>query len=247
MSKVPSGALAGAAAAAGALAGVVARLSNGLPLAADVAASVQRDCTRVAQVSAPRVRGAPDIATIGASLVRAVQAGARAAEASDASAGLYEAAAQAGVTFPASASPVLTRQYALARALAATVEVACLGEAFVAEASTAFSDRRSATEARARIGRAMDGASDRISIALGQEVLAMLSGVARETSGHLALLATSLQPVVRVEAGRSYPSTALAWGLYGDPARAADLVQRNRCGTPLFLPASVEAIAPAGA
>ena len=55
------------------------------------------------------------------------------------------------------------------------------------------------------------------------------------------------QPVVRVEASRSFPSTALAWSLYGDPTRAEELVRRARCGTPLFMPATFEAVSPQSA
>ena len=42
----------------------------------------------------------------------------------------------------------------------------------------------------------------------------------------------------------SFPSTALAWRLYGDPARAEDLVARNRVATPLFMATNFEALAP---
>ncbi|MCJ2108025.1 hypothetical protein MKK70_22145 [Methylobacterium sp. E-041] len=244
MSTIPSGALAGAAVSAGALAGVIADLSAGLPLAASVALGVSGTCTRIVRVSAPRVLSAADVAAIGVDLVGAVQAAARGAQAGDASAGLYAAAARTQACIPVSASPVLTRAYRFAGALAASVEAACLGEAFLAEARTGFADRRAATEARARISAAYDASADRIAATLGQDILTVLAAVARETSGHLVRLATTLQPVVRVDANRSFPSTALAWSLYGDPTRAPELLARNRCGTPLFMPATIEAVAP---
>lgn len=244
MTTIPSGALAGAAVSAGALAGVVADLAVSLPLAAPIALAISGTCTRIVRISAPQVLSTADVAAIGVDLVGAVQSAARGADAGDASAGLYAAAVRARACVPLSASPVLTRSYRFAGALAAAIEVACLGEAFLAEARTGFADRRAATEARARISASYDASADRVAATLGEAVLAVLASVARDTSGHLVRLATTLQPVVRVDANRSFPSTALAWSLYGDPARAPDLVVRNRCGTPLFMPATIEAVAP---
>jgi len=247
MADVPSGALAGAAVAARALAGLVQAFTASLPLPEAAAAPAQAACRRIALVEAPRVTSARGVAAIGSELVTVLQSASRAAEPADASAGLYDLAAAAQTAFPASASPVLTRLYTLARALAAAMEVAALGEAFVAEARTEFADRRAATEARTRITEQMAARGDRIATVLGQEIFAVLSTAARETSAHLVRQATSLQPVVRVDAGRSFPSTAIAWNLYGDPARAEELVARNRAATPLFMPASFEALAPSPA
>ena len=50
--------------------------------------------------------------------------------------------------------------------------------------------------------------------------------------------------LIRAQAGRSFPSTALAWSLYADPTRAPELVARNRVGTPFHMPATFEALAP---
>lgn len=244
MTDRPSGAIAGAAAAAADLAGIVLDLVTGLPSPPASAESAIRTCNAIVRVSAPRVRSAADVAAIGVALVAAVSGVARDADPGDASAGLYGAAARTQGSPPRSASPILTRAYGLARALAASVEASCLGEAFLAEARTPFADRRAASEARDRIGAAYDAAADRIAGLLGQEVSAILATVARETSGHLVRLAVDLQPIVQVEAARSFPATALAWSLYGDPSRADELVRRNRCGTPLFMPARIEAVSP---
>lgn len=241
---VPSGAIAGAAVSAAALADILAELASGLPLPAAIATSTATEARRISRVAVPRITTQADVSAIGMALVVAAQAVARAAQPRDAAPALYRTAARASAAVPVSASPALTRAYGLARALAAAVETACLGEAFLAEARTAFADRRSAIEARDRIGVALDGATDRVAATLGQAILAVLASVARETSGHLVRLSADLQPVVRVDAQRSFPSTAIAWTLYGDPARADELVQRNRCGTPLFMPSSIEAVSP---
>ena len=77
-----------------------------------------------------------------------------------------------------------------------------------------------------------------------QECDLVLQATARYATEFLVEEASELRPIVRVEAQRSWPSTALAWALYGDPARAQELVERNRVGTPLFLPATIEALSP---
>lgn len=242
--SVPSGALAGAAVSASALAAILQVLAGGLALPSATATAVGTSLRRIIRVSAPRVTSLADVAAIGAELVSDVQAVARAATAGDASPALYAAAASSVSAVPTSASPVLTMQFALARALAASVEVACLGEAFVCEARTDFADRQSATAARARIAAAMDGASDRIAAALGQSVLGALTIAAGQTNAQLVSLAADLQPVVRVQTPTSVPSTFLAWELYGDPSRAPEIVKRNRVATPLFMPTSIEAPPP---
>ena len=244
MDSPPSSAVAGAAAAASALGDVVAGLARALPVPADAARSALSVARRAAQIQAPRIIVPADVAAIAAILVTTVQALARAGEPADASAGLYAAAAATRACAPGSASPALTLAYGLARALCIGVEAACLGEAFLAEARTGFADRQAASAARARIRDAYDGAADRIAAALGQRTLIVLDTAAREASTFLVQEASSLRPVIRVDAARSFPAASLAWSLYADPSRAAELLARNGCGTPFHMPASFEAPSP---
>lgn len=241
---IPSGAVAGAAAGAMALAAILQDLAAGLPLPEADAGAVASTARRIAVVYAPRLTLRSEVAAVAGLLAVGVRSVARAARPRDAAPALYAAADAASVAYPTSASPALTRFYALARSLAAGVEAVALGEAFLAEARTEYADRRAATDARARVTAALDASTDRIAGALGPVVYARLAAVAREVSTHLARQAADLQPIVQVEAGRSYPSTAVAWTLYGDPARAPELVARNQVGTPLFMPARLEAVSP---
>lgn len=244
MSAPPSSPLDGAAAAALALAGILGGLATTLPVDAQSASLASAAARRFASVDAPRVRAAADVGLIAAGLIAFVQGLARACEPADAAAGLYGAAAATRGCAPTSASPILMRGYRLARAVCVGMEAACLGEAFLCEARTAFGDRQAASAARDRITAAADGAIDRIADTLGQPAAFALSTAANQTCAYLVDLSGSLKPVVLAEAGRSYPSTRLAWSLYADPARAIELVARNRIGTPLFCPATFEALAP---
>ena len=244
MASPPSSAVAGAAVSATALAGVVAGLVRSLPLPAARAQPALSACRRIASITAPRIFTLADAASVAATLIATVQGAARDAAPGDASAGLYDAAAATRACAPASASPVLTQAYSLARALCVGVEAACLGEAFLCEARTEFGDRQAASAARDRITAALDGAVDRVAAALGQPAAFVLTTAVNQTCAHLVDISGSLQPLIRAQAGRSFPSTALAWTLYADPARAPELVARNRIGTPFFCPAIIEAIAP---
>ncbi len=244
MASPPSSAIAGAAVSAVALADVVATLARGLPLPAETAQSALSGCRRISRIAAPRLFRLSDAAAIAASLVTTVQAVARDAAPGDASAGLYAAASATQACAPTTASPVLTQAYSLARALCVSVEAACLGEAFLCEARTEFGDRQAASAARDRITAALDGAIDRVAAALGQPAAFVLTTAAGQTCAHLVDVSGSLQPLIRAQAARSFPSTALAWSLYADPTRAPELVARNRVGTPFHMPATFEAVAP---
>lgn len=240
----PSSALASAAVAGQALSAVLLNLAGALPVAPRAQAEAMTAARRTGSILAPQLRATSDVAAMTASLILAVQALARACEPSDAAAGLYAAAGAAPGCAPTSASPILTREYGLARAVCAGFETACLGEAFLCEARTTFGDRQAASAARDRIIAAHDAALDRIATVLGQAAAFVLGTAAGQTCAHLVDVSGSLQPIVQAEAGRSMPSTGLAWSLYADPSRAAELVARNTVGTPLFMPATFEALAP---
>lgn len=244
MASPPSSALAGAAVSAVALAGLVNDLATAASLPPETGRAVAATCRTVVRVLGPRVTGRAHVGDIGRRLAGAVRDLARAAEPADVAPLLYDAAELAWIAVPVSASPRLTAEYGYAAVLAAGVATACLGEAFLAEARSGFADREAATRARARIAASVEAVADPVAGALGQEVYGILAAVARECGAHLVQMAATLQPVVRVGAARSFPSTALAWSLYGDPARAVDLVARNACGTPLFMPATFEAVSP---
>ncbi|WP_345819935.1 hypothetical protein ABC766_27275 [Methylobacterium fujisawaense] len=244
MASPPSSAIAGAAVSAVALADVIAGLARGLPLPAETSQSAVSTCRRIAGIAAPRLFTLSNAAAIAADLILTVQTVARDAAPADASAGLYAAAAATRSCAPTSASPVLTQAYSLARALCVSVEATCLGEAFLCEARTDFGDRQAASAARDRITAAMEGTIDRVAGTLGQPAAFVLTTAAGQTCAHLVDLSGSLQPLIRAQAGRSFPSTALAWSLYADPNRAPELVARNRVGTPFHMPATFEALAP---
>lgn len=235
---------AGSYAAARALAQALLATTRQLALTGAVATEAARAADLVQTVLAPRITGTDRVAEIGEVLVAALRAIGTDAAPRDAAPAFFAMASAAAQVVPVTASPGLTRQNALARALAACVEAAALGEAFLAEARTDHTDRRAAAAARARIARAVDAATDRIARNAGGTVYGIVSEVARVCSEHLVTVSNDLRPLVQVQTPRSMPATALAWALYGDPARAEELVARNRVGASLFMPTTIEAVSP---
>lgn len=227
----------------------LALLGSRLNLPEAAATALRGRANLVATILTPRIDQAGMTAAIGrvvaeqaiavGTAMAGIDGGAR-----DAAPAFYDVAAFLMTGLPPTVSPAKQRAGGLARALLACGEAAMLGQAFLAEARSDFADRQSAVEARARIAASLDEAADRIAAAAGAAVHAILSQAARHATDFLIAQASELRPVVRVDATRSWPSTALAWALYGDPARAGEMVLRNRCGTPLFMPSTIEALSP---
>ena len=234
-----------AAIAAQGLAGVLQVAANRLPLTPAQGQAVKRTVFTVTALLAPAITTPADVAAIGGTLASAAETIRTASSTSkDVAPVLYEAATGSFGAVPTFTSPARTAQAALARMLAECVEAAWLGEAFVAEAQSDFGDRQAAIAARQRIADAMTTSTDRVAAATGQAVVTLLGSVARVASEHIATVAADLKPIVRVQTARSAPSTAVAFTLYGDPSRAPDLVTRNKVATPLFMPTTIDALAP---
>lgn len=92
----------------------------------------------------------------------------------------------------------------------------------------------------ARASAAYEGIGDR----LGADALDFAVRFVGETVRQLSTLAATRAPLVRVETGISLPSSLLAWDLYGDPQRGAEIIERNRSGTPMLMPAAFTALGP---
>lgn len=78
----------------------------------------------------------------------------------------------------------------------------------------------------------------------GFELHGWLTALVGTAVDQLSTLAATRAPLVRVETGVSLPATLIAWDLYGDPSRDAELVDRNECGTAFVMPVILEALAP---
>jgi prophage DNA circulation protein len=144
---------------------------------------------------------------------------------------------------PVTTSPAVNLASDFARAAVACVEAAVLAEVAVAVAERSYMDRPSAQAASGRLSDLADASLERISEYGSEDIWRAASDTVRQAIDFLGRGALDLKPVVLVEAMRSFPSTVLAWRLYGDPERAEELVERNAVSTPLFFETSFEALA----
>lgn len=103
--------------------------------------------------------------------------------------------------------------------------------------------RQDAQAARAVLAARADPAIEAAGGAYGADVHAWLSGLVGEAVTQISRIAATRAPLVRVETGVSLPSCLLAYDLYADPARGAEMVERARSGTPMVMPVRFEALA----
>lgn len=219
----------------------VESLRAGLTLEADVSADI---ATRIARTRAGLV-GAVLVSTIAnavgdlCDVIRDMGSEADPAEIE----GLGAAALPLLINaVPATTSPAVNLASDFAQAAVACVEAAMLAEVAVAVAERSYMDRPSAQGAASRLSEVADVSLERIAEYGGEDVWRAASEAVRQAIDYLGRGAMDLKPVVQVEAMRSFPSTVLAWRLYGDPERAEELVERNAVTTPLFFPTSFEAL-----
>ena len=227
-----------------ALALIVTATASRLPLDPLTGQKVRGQTYLLAAILAPTLRTSVDGVAVGQLIVQVSALMAGAVQPADALQPFYDAADAASIATPFFASPARTRAAGFGRLLAGCAEATFLGQAFLAQAQITYPDRQSAVAARKRIADAMDASLDRIAARTGQAVVDVLGRVARYSTGHIANVAANLQPIVRVTTPRSAPATALAYALYGDPARAPELVARAQCGTSLFMPTHFDALSP---
>jgi hypothetical protein len=77
----------------------------------------------------------------------------------------------------------------------------------------------------------------------GADLYSWLSSVVEVACRLVSDIAANAVPIVKVQTNLSMPSTVLAYQLYGDATRAADLVEIAGSTTPLVMPISFDALA----
>ncbi|RAX42397.1 hypothetical protein [Rhizobium tropici] len=108
-----------------------------------------------------------------------------------------------------------------------------------------WQSRPQARKARTRISSAGD-AGLAVASAMGgdgADLYSWLSSIVEVACRLVSDLAANAVPIVRVQTGISLPSTVLAYQLYGDAARAVDLVDIAGSATPLVMPTAFDALA----
>lgn len=225
---------------------------NGVALVETVRAGVPLDVEAATEIFTTL----QDLTTAIASLSGAEATGAWIEAVADAAAAISDAAepldlapawrdalAAAPAIHPATKSPALSRAIAPQQRGAVAIEALALCEYARAQANREYRDRQTAIDARTALRAVAEPALQRIGASLGEEPHAIAAQAVSLACAHIAAIALDLKPIVVVETARTIPSTLAAWAMYGDPARAEDLVRRNRIATPLLMPRAFEALA----
>ncbi len=100
-----------------------------------------------------------------------------------------------------------------------------------------------AAAARARLAARAEIAYPIIGDALDHVVLDFTVRLIGEATVQLSRLAANAVPIVRVETGISLPSSLIAFDLYGQASRGAEIMERNSTGTPMLMPSPLKALA----
>jgi prophage DNA circulation protein len=157
------------------------------------------------------------------------------------------ALAVAAFPAPTLAQPALTASAGLLQSNAATLaQVArlILITGYVNALLTAtYASRPDAVTARDQLNALLD---NELAAAVGEESVGLIDAIANlrgTATAYLSALAISLKPIVIVSTARALPSIVLAWRLYGDPTRAAELVSQNDVKHPSFMPLRFAAVA----
>lgn len=126
-----------------------------------------------------------------------------------------------------------------AQALAAAMRAVVVGEAM---ARREYRDRFEGGQARALAAAIFDDALSRLGRA-GLTLAADLSALRGLMAERVAAQISSIAPVITVSVPASLPSLWVAWRLYADPRRAAEVADRAGVGHPSFMPLRFEAVA----
>lgn len=126
--------------------------------------------------------------------------------------------------------------------LGQALRILALGRYAGAIVARTYDDRRAAIQARADAAELFDAELMRLTGADSHPVYVALDELRGRVAEHLSQLITDLAPVLIVGAAQSMPSLWWANRLYGDAARAAELVRRNRVKHASFMPVEFEAL-----
>lgn len=122
-------------------------------------------------------------------------------------------------------------------------QIGMLVAACFASVKADYAARPDAQAARVALSLQADAVIDAAGALYGADVHRWLIRLVGEAVVQISAIAANRAPLVRVETGLSLPSSLLAYDLYGDPARGAELIERNRTGTPMVMPVTFEALA----
>lgn len=157
---------------------------------------------------------------------------------------VFAALADADVpTFPARRTALARLADGNAAEMARLARLAALTAYAEALVLADYPSRREAIAARAAAAERFEAEMGRCDGALDAALYRALDEARGRVIDHLSRVVIDAAPVMTVEAAIEMPAIVMAYRLYEDPARADELVTRNRVKHPQFMPLTFEALA----
>ncbi len=156
-----------------------------------------------------------------------------------AAATMVDAASAAVANVPAGLVAQLDQDQAGAAIWVATA-VAGSMQAIRMVATATYTDRPAAIAARTTIQGIAELVLPVLGV-LGDDATGAFTDLWGAALDQLTVVILDLAPIALYQTNQSLPSCILAYRLYGDPSRAAQLVALNKVGTPLLMPLIFEA------
>jgi prophage DNA circulation protein len=192
----------------------------------------------------PETGSAESAATLAAELVAATRALADALPPDSAVAAMGDLiAAFAPISPDMGLTPTARRAEANAAAAARTMRLAALVAYSEAMLRRSYVARPDGVAARAAVAGVFEAEAADTTGADQAPLYLAIDDLRGKVIDYLSRVINDLAPVVTVSSARSLPSLYLAWRLYQDPLRAAELVARNAVRHPSFMPLTITALA----
>lgn len=207
---------------------------------------IDRSATRLASVAAATASGDLPAKAVSAATAAVADSAARAID----DAGAYAKALVAGWRAVGLNSEPSELRAALTIEIAQTVEsaagqgdlAAMAGTLAIAAVRGTYAARPDARAARETMAATVSPVIASVGAALGCDVEAWVERTTGEAAMILSRVAADRAPLVRVETQISLTAISAAYQLYGDAARARELVDRNKVGTAALMPVVFEAV-----
>lgn len=190
----------------------------------------------------PALNTQPDISRWVANLATVVSAMSQDAEASSARQAWNLMISNAQILTPVALSDGQAIVQSLGVKINAVAQALGVSELARCTATATYGSGAEAAAAKASLDLVSTSVLENTGVLLGPDVFALISSTVELAMQQLTSMIIDRTPVVTVEATETYSATLAAYTLYGDPPRAAEIIARNRLGTPSFLPRKFEAL-----
>ena len=163
-----------------------------------------------------------------------------------------DTAARAMLEFAAAFEPVQTQANLTTTAVRAAANAAAVSSVVRLAALTAYAEammrktyaaRPDGVAARAEIAERFDNELSNTPGAVYADLFRAIDDLSGRVVEYLSQVINDLAPLINIEIAKKLPAVYLAFRLYADPLRDAELIARNQVRNPAFMPQTFVALA----